>query len=50
MDITGLFDNYDLTYTYGFLFIIENSKSSKFHLGNEILLIDIKLLFLYFIN
>jgi len=30
MDITGLLDNYDLTYTYGFWFIIESNKNTKF--------------------
>jgi len=52
MDITELLDNYDLTYTDGFWFIIESNKSSKspMFLGNEVLLIDTKLLFPYFIN
>jgi len=42
MDITRLLDNYNLIYTYGFWFIIESNKSSKFSvfLGNEVLLID----------
>ena len=50
MNITGVLVNYDLTYTYGFWFIIESNKSFKLpvFLGNEVLLTDIKLLFLYF--
>jgi len=38
MDITGLLDNYDLTYTYGFWFIIESNKISKYpvFLGNAV--------------
>jgi len=48
MDIIGLLDNYDLSCIYGFWFIIESNKSSKFpvFLGNEVFLIDIKLSFL----
>jgi len=38
MDITGLLDNYNLIYTYGFWFIIGINKSFKFlsFLGNDI--------------
>jgi len=38
MDITGLLDNYNLIYTYGFWFIIESNKRFKFpaSLGDDI--------------